>query len=534
VTSRRAAASSAVLPTVVLPTAVLPTAVLPTVVLLAAAALAGGCRPAVEPPWNVVVLLADTLRADHLGAYGYGRDTSPGLDALAAEGVLFESARAQAPCTFPSVNSMLTSRDPARFLGRPPGLLGIPEGVPTLAGTLAAHGYATAAVSASPIVRATPTEVNREGGFDRGFDTFDEACLWREAECVNLRAEALLARLPQPFFLFLHYMDPHDPYRPPDGAPRRFAGAYRGERGWVAEGDPNPLAESLYGEGGSAGSAAYGVGGETADRDEGVDLAAVLDAGDLAHLVDLYDEEIAYWDREAARLLARLADAGLLDRTVVAVVSDHGESFLEAGHLKHCRTLDDREIRTPFVLRLPGKAGGLRSDPQPVAGLRSDPRPVAGLRSDPQPVAGLRIGAPAANLDLVPTLLAAVGIEPPRGVEGRNLLPWVEAAAAGAALPAGDERFVFSAIGSTRAATDGRFKLVRDLRTGGGALYDLSADPQERLDVWAANRRAYRRLHRAMDDWLAGLDRELGSGSGDGLAAGEEAQRRLRALGYLQ
>jgi hypothetical protein len=197
---------------------------------------------------------------------------------------------------------MLTSRDPARFLGRPPGFLGIPAEVPSLAETLAAHGYATAAVSASPIVRATPTDVNREGGFGRGFGTFDEACLWREAECVNLRAEAIVERLPEPFFLFLHYMDPHDPYRPPDGAPRRFAGAYRGERGWVGEGDPNPLARSLYGGGGSGGIG-DGADGVAVDP-EGVEPAADVDADDLAHLVALYDEEIAYWDREASRLLA--------------------------------------------------------------------------------------------------------------------------------------------------------------------------------------------------------------------------------------
>ena len=446
--------------------------------LAAAGALAAaGCRPAAEErPWNVVVLLPDTLRADHLGAYGYGRDTSPGLDALAAEGVVFESARAQASCTFPSVNSLLTSRDPARFLGRPAGHVGIPEEVPTLAGVLAAHGYATAAVSASPIVRATPTEVNREGGFGRGFRTFDEACLWREAECVNLRAAAVLETLPQPFFLYLHYMDPHDPYRPPAGAPRRFAGDYEGEHAWVAEGDPNPLAERVYGDGGLDG----------------------VDGADVAHLVDLYDDEIAYWDREAARFLAGLDGKGLLERTVVAVVSDHGESFLEAGHLKHCRTLHDREIRTPFVLRLPGPAAR-----------------------------GVRVAAPAANLDLVPTLLDAVGIEPPPGLEGRSLLPWVDAAAQGVAPAGGGERVVFGAIDSLRAATDGRFKLIHDLRTGESVLHDLASDPAETRDVLAPNRRAYHRLRRAMDARLAELD-------GGALDESEDAQRQLRALGYLQ
>src|SRR5687767_7381233 len=141
--------------------------------ILACAALLCGCAAPEPERLNVLVVMLDTLRADHVGAYGYPRPTTPNLDALAARSHLFESARAQSSCTFPSVNSLLTSRYPADFLAQPGGSFGIPEGIPSLAEMLAERGWQTAAVSASPIVRATPGHHNPHGGFGRGFATFD-------------------------------------------------------------------------------------------------------------------------------------------------------------------------------------------------------------------------------------------------------------------------------------------------------------------------------------------------------------------------
>ncbi|HZI63486.1 MAG TPA: sulfatase-like hydrolase/transferase, partial [Thermoanaerobaculia bacterium] len=203
--------------------------------------LLAACSP---PPRNVVLVLVDTLRADHVGAYGYGRPTTPNFDAFAAQGILFERAWSQAACTFPSVNSLLTSRYPARFLGQPGGAMGIPPEQPALPEILGRAGYATAAVSASPIVRRTPTRFNPGGGFGRGFERFDESCLWRDASCVTARARAELGQLRPPFFLYLHYMDPHGPYQPPAGAPRRFAGKCAGPD-FICRGDPNPIARML-------------------------------------------------------------------------------------------------------------------------------------------------------------------------------------------------------------------------------------------------------------------------------------------------
>jgi arylsulfatase A-like enzyme len=439
-----------------------------------------GCRGEPLPPprrLNVVLILVDTLRADHLGAYGYGRDTSPNLDAFAASGVLFEDARSQASCTFPSVNSILTSRYPARFVGQPEGRMGIPEGIASLAEVLKARSYATAAVSASPIVRRTPSHFNPEGGFGRGFDSFSEECVWKSALCVEAQLAARLPQLSQPFFLYLHYMEPHGPYQPPATHRLRFAGPYLGPHDFIARGDPNPLADMIY---------------------KGKRRLEVT-AADVAHLVDLYDDEIAFFDERLPAVLAALAAAGAGDDdTLVAVVSDHGEEFLEHGHVKHCRTPFDTLVHVPLLLRVPGGP------------------------------AGVRVAAPVENLDLVPTILDYLGADPAAfGFEGESLRPLIE----GRAVAGGSPRYAFSAEGVWRSVADGRFKLLVHMRGPRSyQLFDLAADPGETRDVGGEHPEDLRRLKRAVLSWVRRMHAEAGTG----VAEGEEAERRLKALGYLQ
>lgn len=437
---------------------------------LACAALLAGCGAPAPRPLNVLVVMLDTLRADHVGAYGYPHPTTPALDALAARSHLFESARAQSSCTFPSVNSLLTSRYPARFLNQPGGSFGIPESIPSLAEMLAARGWQTAAVSASPIVRANPGHHNPHGGFGRGFATFDEHCEWRFARCVTSTALATIGRLQEPFFAYLHYLDPHDPYRPPAEFGARFTrGTVPWE--WAMRGDPNPIAAMLYRQA----------------------PAVEYDARAIRHLEGLYDGEIAFLDSHLGRLFDTLERDGRLERTVVVVVSDHGESFLEHGHVKHCRTLYEAEIRTPLLVRLPGQ------------------------------VEGARHRAPVQHVDVVPTLLELLGVEPEgAALEGRSLVPLLE----GEPLPDG---LAFATIDTLRSVTDGRRKLILDLRRGTREMYDLAADPGERHDVARDPRSAaaLRRLRAELRGWIARTEGETG------LGPSEEAQRRLEALGYL-
>ena len=455
------------------------------VCLVAPIGLLGCSEPAPPPRPNVIVLLVDTLRAQNLGAYGYDRPTSPRLDDLAEESFLFEQARAQAPCTFPSVNSILTGLPPSRFAGQTEHFMGIPEGVATLPAILHAHGYATAAVSASPIVRARPSKFNPEGGFGAGFDHFDESCEWRTAACVNRQALDRIDGLAEPFFLYLHYMDPHGPYRPRKDWKRQFAEApYSGSEA-ARRGNPNPIAKRI-------------AAGEVFD-------SASPEMADITHLRDLYDDEVAFFDHQLGRLLDNLAERGLLDKTVLVLLADHGEEFYEHGHVKHCHTVYDTEVRTPLLIRFPPAV---------------------------EPTAPRRISSPAANLDLVPTILDYLEITPPEELPGISLRPAIVRQDGHEEGGAVRQAAVSEWVG-VRAATDGRFKLI--FRSGGKEpeLYDLASDPGETQNLVADHRQEARRLGREIERWVQ-QEEAAAEGRGDSPAWSNDMMDRLRSLGYVQ
>lgn len=422
---------------------------------------------------NILLIVVDTLRADHLSSYGYPRPTSPKMDALASRGVRFDRHRSQAPCTFPSMNSLLTSQPVETFFGQPQGDMGIPSGVATLAELLRTAGYVTAAFSASPIVRKNPTHFNHTGGFDRGFDLFDDDCLWQDASCVNQRALAALAghKTGEPVFLLLHYIDPHGPYRAParGTARRRFARPGSGRR-------LHPEARS-----GDSHLAAARI-----DRGEPVGLGAA----DLAHWVDLYDDEIAYVDERIGELVESVERSARPSGTIVALAADHGESFLEHGTLAHCRSLYDTEIRTPLVLLGPGIPAGEVRDTL------------------------------SENLDLVPTLLDLAGVPfAPEHFAGRSLRPAVESA------QGTPSRLQASAFAGWRAAYDGRFKLMVNDAEGRLRLFDLNRDPGETTDLAESDRRTAAALRRTL-----AIERPAPTAA---LDAARETERQLKALGYL-
>lgn len=450
-------------------------------VLLLVVVLAAGTAAAAwhvlaphRPPLNVVVLLVDTLRADHLGVYGYERPTSPNFDRFfSEEGVLFRAARAQASCTYPSVNSILTSRYPAPFLDQPEKRMGIPEGMPSIAEILKANGYATIALSASPIVRKTGTKYNNFGGFDRGFDVFDEQCMWREARCMNEKLVSYLDQAGEPFFAYVHYMDPHDPYRPPGWYQKRYAGDYVG-LDFVAAGNPNPIADAIQWN----------------------KPMPDYQPRDLEHLVDLYDDEITYFDGEFAVLMGELASRGVLDHTIVVLAADHGEQFLEHGFMKHCWTLFDTDIHTPLAFHLPGAGKGIE------------------------------VRDPVQNIDLVPTVLDYAGIDASSfAFDGQSLRPLIE----GAAKPGA---YAFAMQGVRRSVADERFKLRYNAKLREFYLHDLRLDPQERQDVLADHSSEFLRLQEALGKWETRIAE--GKTAAEMVTAGEAVQERLRALGYLR
>lgn len=423
---------------------------------------------------NVVLLLVDTLRADHLSLYGYARDTSPNLRRLAKSAVVFDHVRSQAPCTFPSVNSILTSQAPTRFLDQPSGNFGIPEGIPSIAEILAQHGYVSRAISASAIVRATPSAFNRIGGFQRGFETFDEECAERSADCVNARTFALWPSKDRPSMLYVHYIDPHGPYRPPPSHKRKYA---RDAFPDVLIGRADPVEIEVL---------------RVLNAPPGV---APLRPAELQHLINVYDEEISFWDFELARIFKHLESDGAFEDTIVVLLADHGEAFLEHGALNHCHSLYENETRTPLVMWIPG-------------------------------VAGRRVSTPVENLDVVPTVLDYLGVEAP-GLSGRSLRSLAEGRA-----PDVTPRYVHAVHHALRSIDDGRWKEIRDIVSGQRELYDLQADPGEASNlVDTADASLSGRMGQALSSWV---EAEEGASSAENAARGGRVIENLKALGYLQ
>ena len=436
-----------------------------------------GCAPEADDPpqWNVVLIVVDTWRADHLRLYGYDRATTPYLDELARKAVIFEEARSDAGCTFPSANSLLTSTYPQLYLKtmKDHGWA-IPSGIPTLAEMLKSAGYATSAVSASPIVRANPGRQNPDGGFDAGFDEFDDSCERQPASCVNHIAFDMMDAAEEPFFLYLHYFEPHDPYQPPEEHERVFA-TKDYAKSWVADGGLIPLFKMLYKEGPSV---------EFTDED-------------LAYALDLYDEEILYFDSQLKELVERLKSDGTFDRTLMVLASDHGEEFMEHDHFFHCKDLYyDTVMKTPLLFWVPGLERSLT------------------------------IRELAQNLDIVPTLLDYLQIDDSAyDLKGKSLRPLIEQTRS-------IHRYVFGMQRHARTVTDGRFKLSYNIKSGEVKLYDLDRDPNEQMNIIARRPALANELTSVLLRWVEtveGDDVEVAERARDA----SEVTERLRALGYL-
>jgi len=279
--------------------------------------------PADGPP-DIVLISVDTLRADHVGAYGYARDTTPFLDRLAASGARFDHARSPSPWTLPSHTTMLTGLNPFTHLVVDDDVK-VDLSVPVLPEVLKRAGYATGGF-------VSTLYVSRRFGFERGFDAFDDFDITSEKK--NLRGEVdaehtvdaalkfARARDGQPLFLFLHLYDAHYPY----AAPAPY--------------------DSHFDRPGGKGDARY--------RNYFYHGEHPLEAEQLTHQIAQYDEEIRYLDAQLARLKEALGDREVL----WMVTADHGEEFYERGHWGHAHTLYPEQLRVPMILAGPGVPAG--------------------------------------------------------------------------------------------------------------------------------------------------------------------------------
>ncbi len=460
-------------------------------------ALAAACRQPPPPPsasrataaprtagnaLNVLLVTIDTLRADHLGTYGYRRRTSPAIDALAARGTAFDRAYTVWPKTRGSFVRMMTGRVPAaNGYGKTHPIL--VDFNPTLASVLKEAGYATAAVVDNPNVAA---RYGYAKGFDRYRETWEEEALADEtarARAITEDATAFLAeRREGPFFLWLHYVNPHAPYTPP------------------------PPYDSMFNDSAASGGRRLPV---VKDFRGGIpEQWAVPGRDRLGYYVAQYDGEIAAVDREVGRVLDALGASAHAARTMVVLTSDHGESLGEHDYyFDHGQDVFEPSMRIPLVVALPGAPAGVRSP------------------------------ALASTLDLLPTVLDALKVSYPAELSGTSLLREIAGGGGGAArrLFGGNER-------NHLATWDDRYRLVSIPEDAGArlSLYDRVSDPGETRDVSRARPEAMREARRELELFQERSDRAwartrpLLEGKAGEAPMSPEACERLRALGYVQ
>lgn len=461
-----------------------------TVVVMVALA---GCSSPDAPPAeaeNLVILSIDTLRADHLGCYGYDRSTSPNLDRFARRSAVFEQAFTVHVSTAPAHATVLTGLEPADHGIRRNGMR-LGPGVRTLAETFADRGWATGAF-------VSGWTLERHTGLDRGFSVYDDeldapgAGARRTGDHTTDRAVAWLEHQvadDRPFLLFLHLFEPHWPYDPPAADALRFL------------------------------SGQYEL--TTVSRPVHIDrLISVnrLDLFEQREYVARYDGEIVVADRLFGRLLDALDDLGVAGSTAVVVLSDHGETLFEREWtMDHGARPHDEQARVPLILHLPDRR-----------------------------LAGRRIPEQVSLLDVTATVADIFGIEPPAGSQGASLLPlalgetvdeaprpvFTTARCEPERVPNITAQLRRGAL--VRAVRVPGLKLVQYPLASGGwhdALFDLSGDPEERSDVAPERPELVSALTTELERWqaAAGSNAEVGRPELD-----LEVETALRELGYLE
>ncbi len=425
-------------------------------------------RKAAEGP-NVLFLMVDTVRADHCSLYGYERQTTPNLDRLGARSLVFEKAIAPAAWTLPSIASMLTSRYSIKM--RAVDGLGLRHQDVTLAELLLNAGFTTMAVSTNPLIGPSHA-------FDQGFETFVLEP-WEQAATVNrLFLKWLNTAESTQWFAYLHYIDPHDPYEAPAPFLGQFSDPeYRGE--FVRSKALNEIANTV---------------------NYGLDPPFSVGKADLNFLRDRYDEEIRYWDSTLGKLIDDLERRDLLDRTIIVVVSDHGEEFADHGKYKHGKHLFQETINVPLVVSFPGAE-------------------LVGRRTD---TVETRL--------LMPSLLEYLGVDRPAGIRG-NLFQTLQ----GTGFAVSYSRYTVRPDDphirmGLAAQILGQWKLVDEIDREGDLLFDLALDPPEKDDRSENDLDSYRNNRQVLDKWLRSHPRPSGAQS----VISDETMEDLRALGYVQ
>jgi arylsulfatase A-like enzyme len=440
-----------------------------------------------SPRYNLLLVSIDSLRADHLGCYGYPRKTSPALDALAEEGILFRNMISATSWTLPAHMSLLTSMD-ISVHGVATDGFSLHTGIPTLPEVLQAGKYATACFCSSPYL-------NPAYGFSRGFDVFHNLDFEREGftdtvlplteETDRVHQDITSPRITEltlnwlekhrhnPFFLFLHMWDVHYDYIPPPPYDSLFDPGYQG---------------SINGK----------------DYIHNDKISPEMKPRDLQHIIALYDGGIAYTDHYLGLIFQKLKELGLWDRTLVIVTADHGDEFFEHGDKGHRRTLYDEVIKVPLIIKLPRRRHGNQ-----------------------------KISSQVSTIDVAATILDVAGMEIPEEMQGQSLLPPIKGDRKSA------PRYAFSELSMVlESLRTNRWKLLYNREAGVSTILDLKSDPAERHTrlitagpVWKEAQEAFL-ARKQTDKRLA--ERYRGKRRGRAMRMDENVKARLRALGYMK
>ena len=428
----------------------------------------------------VILVVVDTLRADHLGLYGYERPTSPTLDLWAKQGRVFDHAFAPAPWTLPSFGSLYTGRWPlVHQAGRADGFnqsgqtefLEPIADLPILAETLRADGFKTLAVVNNPYLAPS-------FGMARGFNVYDfdsgaSNGQNRSAEVVVQRALELVDDVDgQPFFLVVHLFEPHLDYNAPPPFRNSFSASIRSDF-------TLPIADLVGLRNGSH------------------DIAPQ----DRAFVTAAYDEEIAYVDEQLGVLRDGLAARGLLETSMIVLTSDHGEELFDHGGFEHGHAMWQELLHVPLVVWAPGVEPG-------------------------------RETTPVSLVDVAPTVLDSLGIAPPTPFDGISLWPNLTAVEPLPQRPLFAEGMLYGA--PQTAVVNWPHKIIVNHDLGLFDVFDLAGDPLERSSrAGNASEPPHPliadlcRHHRSVQDMARATDRAPA-------APGREVLERLRSLGYLR